>query len=109
MKGKTFKVDKLDDTFFKDKFDCSEFEDNIYNQMANTMAKNVDIDLAKTPLVDILTGYTRYKTAEVEVDRLNNIINELEKYLDEALGQDMYRYDFYIILKKLKELKEGDK
>ena len=44
-----------------------------------------------------------------EIERLNNIINELEKYLDEALGQDMYRYDFYIILKKLKELKEGDK
>ena len=46
------------------------------------MARCIDIDLVKTPLVDILTGYTRYKTQELEIERLNNIINDIKNQLD---------------------------
>lgn len=76
------KIFKFNDEFFKDKMDCEQFEDNIYNQIAKTMARNIDIDLAKTPLVDILTGYTRYREAEKEIERLSNIINNAIKYVE---------------------------
>lgn len=53
------------------------------------------------------------KKAEQEVDRLNNIINELEKYLEEESKYDEYVDVFYrknmgYVLDKLKELKNGD-
>ena len=81
MKGKTFKVDEFNDTFFKDKFDYNGFEDNIYNQFAKMMARNVDIDLAKTPLVDILTGYTRYRESEYICEQLRTIIIKAKVHL----------------------------
>lgn len=81
MKGKTFKVDKFNDTFFKDKFDYNGFEDNIYTQFAKMMARNVDIDLAKTPLVDILTGYTRYRESEYICEQLRTIITKAKVHL----------------------------
>lgn len=57
-----FKIDDVD--FFKDKIDTSKHEENIYNQFAKNMAKAQDIDLAKTPLVDLITGYIECKTFE---------------------------------------------
>ena len=44
-----------------------------------------------------------------ERERLNNIINKLEEYLEWSIGQDMYRLDFKIILDKLNELKGSEK
>ena len=72
---KGFKVDE----FFKDNFDTTGIDDNIYNQIAKDMARCIDIDLAKTPLVDILTGYTRYKEAEYELQQKENIIKEVRE------------------------------
>ena len=48
-----------------------------------------------------------------ELDRLNNIINELEKYLIEHIDEyrDMEQdamFEFGLVLDKLKELKNGD-
>ena len=60
---------KIDDTFFKDEIDYKDLDESIYTQFAKTMAKNVDIDLAKTPLVDILTGYTRYRILQFKIDK----------------------------------------
>ena len=76
-RGKGFKVDE----FFKDNFDTTGIDDNIYNQIAKDMARCIDIDLAKTPLVDILTGYTRYKEAEYELQQKENIIKEVREYV----------------------------
>ena len=39
---------------------------------------------------------------EKEIERLNNIINELEEYM---IGKDIYK----ILLYKLRDLKESDK
>ena len=64
------------DEFFKDNFDTTGIEDNIYNQIAKDLARGIDIDLAKTPLVDILTGYTRYKIQELEIERLKDQLND---------------------------------
>ena len=45
--------------------------------------------------------------SKVEINRLNNIINELEKYCEENSKLDHGSYDRYSdVLDKLKELKE---
>ena len=75
---------KIDDTFFKDKIDYKDLDESIYTQFAKTMAKNVDIDLAKTPLVDILTGYTRYRILQSKIDKANEMLQLLHyKFKDE--------------------------
>jgi len=49
------------------------------------------------------------KKQEQEIDRLNNIINELEKYCEENSKLDHGSYDRYgDVLDKLKELKENN-
>ena len=52
-----------------------------------------------------------YRRTKIEIDRLNNIINELEKWLIEHI--DEYRemeqdamFEFRLVLDKLKALKE---
>lgn len=69
---------KIDDIFFKDEIDYKDLGESIYIQYAKTMAKNVDIDLAKTPLVDILTGYTKYRISQSKIDKA---IDKLESLL----------------------------
>ena len=57
------------------------------------------------------------KNKDKEIERLNNIINELEKYIEHYLfcdrGLDVYETGIEDacndILKKLKKLKDGDK
>jgi hypothetical protein len=74
---------KIDDTFFKDEIDYKNLDESIYTQFAKTMAKNVDIDLAKTPLVDILTGYTRYRILQSKIDKAIEYINKHIRIDDE--------------------------
>lgn len=84
---------KIPDDFFKDKIDYCGLEDNIYNQLARTMARNVDIDFAKTPIIDILTGYTRYREAEKKIEQLENIRKEAIRYMKSIENEpdaDMY-------------------
>ena len=38
------------DEFFKDNFDTTEIENNIYNQMAKDIARSMDINLAKNSI-----------------------------------------------------------
>lgn len=57
--------------------------------------------------------YTLYDKAEDEIERLNNIINELERWLKEDLKNNYrdagYRHNLIIeVLDKLKELKDSD-
>ena len=75
---------KIPDDFFKDKIDYCGLEDNIYNQLSRTMAKAVDIDFAKTPIIDILTGYTRYIEAEKKVEQLENIRKEVIESIEDC-------------------------
>ena len=84
---------KIPDDFFKDKIDYCGLEDNIYNQLVRTMAREVDIDFAKTPIIDILTGYTRYKEAEEKVEQLENIRKEVIEYLEYQLSQMDFEKD----------------
>ena len=56
--------------------------------------------------------YNKYIKLKKEIDRLNNILDELEKYLIEHI--DEYRemeqdamFEFGLVLDKLKELKEN--
>ena len=89
---------KINDTFFKDEIDYKDLDESIYTQFAKTMAKNVDIDLAKTPLVDILTGYTRYRILQSKIDKA---IDKLEKY---GLVDKSGNFNAYLDTIELKEL-----
>ena len=89
---------KIDDTFFNDEIDYKDLDESIYSQFAKTMAKNIDIDLAKTPLVDILTGYTRYRILQSKIDKaieyieeeiLNNKIEKVNWDFDDCYYSDM--------------------
>ena len=54
-------------------------------------------------------AYTLYDKAEDEIERLNNVINELEKYINEEYTYDevgMKIFDASTLQDKLKELKE---
>lgn len=54
-----------------------------------------------------------YKTIETiekqnkEIERYKNIINELEKWLEYQADHTMQQHNYYGVLDKLKELKEG--
>lgn len=62
--------------FFKEEIDIDEdIKEGMYEQLIKNMAKDIDIDFAKTPLVDLLTGYKRYKILE---DKINKAIEDLK-------------------------------
>ena len=52
----------------------------------------------------IQDSYDYYFEQQKEIDRLNNIINELEKWVDEYPSEDVW---YEHITNKLKELKEN--
>ena len=95
---------KIDDTFFKDEIDYKDLDESIYTQFAKTMAKNVDIDLAKTPLVDILTGYTRYRILQSKIDKAIDYLYEHSQYNDEDgihyIKEDEYCVDYLLDILK---------
>ena len=70
-------------------------------------------ELLQIPKEDLLTNYM---FQEQEINRLNNIINELEKYLksnfwNDDEGNESYQIEkyttYYSVYNKLKELKES--
>jgi len=87
---------KIDDTFFKDEIDYKDLDESIYTQFAKTMAKNVDIDLSKTPLVDLLTGYTRYRILQSKIDKAIEYI-ENNTWEDEYGGDIKEDYDHKLL------------
>lgn len=100
---------KIDDTFFKDEIDYKNLDENIYTQFAKTMAKNVDIDLVKTPLIDILTGYTRYRILQSKIDKTIELIEkeDLITYFREMKDLELAN-EFEDLLDILKEVEENE-
>lgn len=99
---------KIPDDFFKDKIDYCGLEDNIYNQLSKTMARAVDIDFAKTPIIDILTGYTRYREAEKKIEQLENIRKEIKKEIKKYAYTDTFG-DTVVLAKYIEDiLNKGD-
>lgn len=105
-------------TFFVDKITNKDFDEDIYNQLAKNIAKTIDIDLGKIPLVDLLTAYTQYKVLEFENKQLEqekeNLIKHLENEINEIkeAGLNNGCYDEYLsgrldsneaILERIKE------
>ena len=80
---------------------------------------NIDFDRLKYSLTgeyEEVMLEKQLKEKEEEIERLNNIINELEKWLEERLDKlDINGYDddvfngIELALQKLKELKGSDK
>lgn len=68
----------------RDKFFCEEIEyspnieESMYEQLQRNVAKCIDIEFAKTPIIDLWTGYIRYKRAE---DRIDKAIEWVHKHI----------------------------
>lgn len=67
----TFKYDK----FFKDEIVLDEaVESEMYEQLIKNCARSIDIDFAKTPLVDLITGYQRNKILDSRIDKAIEVL-----------------------------------
>ena len=112
---------KLIDDFFNKGLNCNIKE--VYQAVVNTVAdleyeneeKTKEIN-KKEAMYDSLA--VDYRLAQEEIERLNNIINELKKgienmYVDDA-GEDIWEYEEEYLyrkefLDKIEELKGSDK
>lgn len=86
---------KDNERLFKDDITKDILDNEIYNQMARNIAKACDIDLAKTPLVDLITTYIDYNSLKFK----NKIIKEENQKYKEAIDKIYsiinYEYNFY--------------
>ena len=88
-------------------------EEEFLNRILNKIAKEFGYDVASTLELIIIIKDKKLEEKDKEIDRLNNIINGLEKYLIEHIDEyrDMEQdamFEFGLVLDKLKELKNGD-
>ena len=72
-------MEKNSEKLFKEDITKDVLDNEIYNQMARNLAKAYDIDIAKTPLVDLITTYIDYNSLKAK----NKIIIEENKVLKE--------------------------
>lgn len=84
--------------FFKLELDNKDLELNnsIFEQFAKDMAKAQDIDFAKTPVIDLFTGYMncqKYKLyMEMLIERIDKAIEYIKQSIDDP--QPFYEYLF---------------
>lgn len=64
------------DEWFKGRNDLEEIGDGVIKQLAKNLARLQDIDIAMTPLIDLLTGYTKYRILQSKIDKVNEIIDK---------------------------------
>ena len=64
------------DEWFKGRDDLEEIGDGVIEQLAKNLARLQDVDIAMTPLVDLLTGYTRYRILQSKIDKAIEYIEE---------------------------------
>lgn len=104
------------DIYFKNKFDTTKFEDDIYTQLAKNMAKAVDIDFAKTPVIDILTGYINYIELQSNWNSLREWLKKDDNvyicYSSQKSNKTFeagVRFGLTFALDKMNELESGEK
>lgn len=78
------------------------------NIKLNLDLKNIDEEIHKLDILDRDTIIQLYVLSLKRIDRLNNIINELEKWLEQK-DDELYSFDFRVVLDKLEELRGEDK
>lgn len=76
-----------------------KLQKHLVDEMMKVSETNPDVMFYMEALMEYCLG------KEKEVDKLNNIIDELEKWLEESAKYEPYVYN--VILDKLKILKEG--
>lgn len=97
---------------FKDDITKDVLDNEIYNQMARNIAKAVDIDLAKTPLVDLITTYIDYnslkfknKIIKEKNQKYKEVIDKAIDYLENTtIVADSYYHQRECLLEILKEV-----
>lgn len=79
---------EMTEEWFKGNID-EGLNDNIYNQLAKDFAKLQDVDLAMTPLADLITGYVRYKELEKRMEIATDKLYCWGEALDPVFQQEM--------------------
>lgn len=70
------------DEWFKGRDDLEEIGDGVIEQLAKNLARLQDVDIAMTPLVDLLTGYTRYRILQSKIDKINEYVDKIYDVMD---------------------------
>lgn len=86
---------KDNERLFKDDITKDVLDNEIYNQMARNIAKACDIDLAKTPLVDLITTYIDYNSLKFKNKIIKEENQKYKKVIDKISCIINYEYDFY--------------
>lgn len=68
----------MNEELFKDRITKEDFDNEIYHQLAKSIAKAGDIDLAKVPLVDLITTYVNYRELQQQNEFLTKRENKLQ-------------------------------
>lgn len=68
----------MNEELFKDRITKEDFDNEIYYQIAKSIAKAGDIDLAKVPLVDLITTYVNYRELQKQNEFLTKRENKLQ-------------------------------
>lgn len=80
---------------FKDDITKDVLDNEIYNQMARNVAKAVDIDLAKTPLVDLITTYIDYNSLKFKNKIIKEKNQKYKKVINKISDIINYEHNFY--------------
>lgn len=92
------------DEWFKERDDLEEIGDGVIEQLAKNLARLQDVDIAMTPLVDLLTGYTRYRILQSKIDKAIEYLYEHSQYNDEYgihyIKEDEYCVDYLLDILK---------
>lgn len=86
---------KDNERLFKDDITKDVLDNEIYNQMARNIAKACDIDLAKTPLVDLITTYIDYNSLKFKNKIIKEENQKYKEVIDKISGIINYEYEFY--------------
>lgn len=100
-------IERTDDTFSRDVKIIYEYIDGLIYCCNDIQKENQRL---KKDYATIVSDNCDYLLLEKENQRLNNVLNELEKLIDEyELGKYDYSIPVFVLKEKIHELKESDK
>ena len=87
-------------------------EEEFFNRLINKIDKEFGYDVANTLQLMFIKKEKQVEQLEKEIDRLNNIISELEKWIEEHKQYQLISERYIVwedkLVNKLKALKENN-
>ena len=88
-------------------------KEEFFNRLINKIDKEFGYDVANTLQLMFIKKEKQVEQLEKEIDRLNNIISELEKWIEEHKQYQLISERYIVwedkLVNKLKALKENNK